>query len=179
MGRWFPDEKDAAPMDEKIHQLILSSNVFIIYDLYDCHLPYVAGILKHITTLVYINTEKNTVYYTCSPSLFPNVKNIIMINSHPCEYTVLYRFKDVVWTTNHLYRYYSDLKPEFLKEDEENKISSSYYNPQSNQIFYSEEWMPVEKYSSIQKQFWAGVLYLQKEKKRHTILEEEEKKIKQ
>jgi hypothetical protein len=46
--------------------------------------------------LIVDNWDKNGVFYNLDSSMFPNVKNIIMM-SHPCEYSVLFRFKDCNW----------------------------------------------------------------------------------
>jgi hypothetical protein len=161
MGRMYPEI--ACPMTEEINNLIRSSTTFIIHGLKDSHLPFSKDLLAHITTLVYINTEKNIVYYTCSPTRFPNIKEIILLNTHPCEHCVLLRFKSVIWKTNQRYYIFEDMKEEISIEydNDRKELTNTYYNDKERLIFYNKEWMSVEKYSSIQAQFWAGVLYLQ------------------
>jgi hypothetical protein len=51
-------------------------------------------------TVVVWGWDKNAVYYNLDGSMFPKMKNIVML-SHPCEYSVPWREKDWTWILPH------------------------------------------------------------------------------
>ena len=60
----------------------------------------------HIETLIAKNWDKNAVYYNINKHVFPNMKNIVLLWSSPCDYNIPWRFKDANWYCTSGFRKY-------------------------------------------------------------------------
>jgi hypothetical protein len=61
--------------------------------------------------LIFRSCEKNAVYYNLRASSFPNVKNIILFYSHPCEYHLPWWFPKARWICTRGYdRYFEGIE---------------------------------------------------------------------
>ena len=67
--------------------------------------------------------DKNAVYYNLGKSRFPNLNTIVLL-SHPCEYSVPWRYKNATWICPHGYDKYFDHHPGYvqLSEAETNRL---------------------------------------------------------
>src|SRR5687767_14227914 len=76
----------------KLTNKIVQNNNVMIRECVDIH-PYTkAPIFINCNTIFFEKCDKNMIYYWMNTFTFPNVNNIYLLKSHPCDPTVFYRF---------------------------------------------------------------------------------------
>jgi hypothetical protein len=96
-----------------------SPNVQVYNSLFDCHLkPKIDPVTGKLTTvfslantIIFNDCEKNAVFYNLDKFRFPNARNVVLFNSHPCDYNVPHRFPEALWIVSSGYgRYFRDIE---------------------------------------------------------------------
>jgi hypothetical protein len=116
-----PPEPEVKPdtLDERMDQILEQlengdPRVLIIEGMGDGFLRIdedYTWITEKAETLIVMRWDMNGVYYNLDSIHFPKVKNIILLNSHPCEYGTVSRWKrDTYWFSNNWHRWFMDLE---------------------------------------------------------------------
>jgi len=95
---------------------IIKNNNIIISRCQDIEPNKKGPVFINCTTVFFDDCDKNMIYYWMDRYTFPNVENIYLLNTHPCDFDVFRRFND----TNvkiYLDKNYSRYKNRWAKEN--------------------------------------------------------------
>ena len=76
----------------ELQNKIIKNNNVVVHRCYDIH-PYAkAPTFINCKTVFFNQCDKNMIYYWADLGTFPNVDNIYLLESHPCDLNVFCRF---------------------------------------------------------------------------------------